>query len=95
MEPTPPATPEQLMTPDDLAGALDLADAADGVLPRFLCEQRPLRTDCEIAAAERDARGAAALAKSEAGEALTDDEFADECYHLDPVSNAKRRRRPR
>ena len=95
MEPLLPALPEHMMEPDDLAHALQLADVADGVLPRFLSEQRPLATDAQIAAAEREARGAAALAKREAGKELTDQEFADECYYLDPAGNSKRRRRPR
>ncbi len=95
MEPVPPAPPEEVMTPDDLEHALDVAEAADGVLPRFLSEQRPIRSDRDIAAAERDARGAAALAKSRAGEKLTDEEHADQYYHLDPVGNSARRRRSR
>jgi hypothetical protein len=98
MEPALPAPPEQLLAPEALAYELDLADQADGVLPRFLSEQRPPKSDAQIAAEEaaaRDARGAAALAKRDAGEELTNEEFADECYHLDPVSNARRRRRSR
>jgi hypothetical protein len=98
MEPALPAPPEQLMAPDELDDALELADLADGTLPRFLDEQRPPKSDARIAAEEaaaRDARGAAALAKRDAGHALTDEEFADECYHLDPASNSARRRRSR
>ena len=97
MEPALPAPPEQLMTGDELAHELDLAEAADGVLPHFLAEQRPPRTDAQRAAddaAARHARGEAAQAKRAAGHSLTDDEFADECYHLDPAANARRRRRP-
>jgi len=98
MEPALPAPPEQLLAPDDLAGELQLAEIADGALPRFLSEQRPPKSDARIAVEEgvaRAARGAAALAKREAGHTLTDDEFADECYYLDPASNARRRRRSR
>lgn len=98
MEPALPAPPEQLLAPDDLAVELELADIADGVLPHFLSEQRPARSDAQIAAedaAARAARGAAALAKREAGGELTDEEFADECYYLDPASNSARRRRSR
>ena len=95
MEPALPAPPEQMMTLDDLSGALDLADAADGVLPGFLNEQRPIGSERMMMAAERDARGVAAMAKREAGHALSDEEFADECYHIDPISNSARRRRPR
>jgi hypothetical protein len=98
MEPALPAPAEALMTPDDLEDALTLADAADGVLPHFLAEQRPPKSKKRIAAEEataRAARGAAALAKRDAGHELTDEEFADECFYIDPVSNARRRRQPR
>ncbi len=56
------------------------------------------KSDAELAAeqaAARDARGAAALKKSDEGGELTDEEFADLCYHLDPVSNARPRSRRR
>lgn len=98
MEPALPAPPEQLLDPEDLADALDLADTADGELPHFLREQRAPRTAARLKAEEavaRDARGAAALAKREAGGTLTDAEFADECYHIDPISNARPRARHR
>ena len=98
MEPALPAPPEQLLDPETLAHELHLADAVDGTLPHFLREQRSPKTDAQIKAEEaaaRDARGAAALAKREAGGELTDDEFADECYHIDPVSNARPRPRRR
>ncbi len=96
MEPALPAPPEQLMAADELAAALELADAADGVLPRFLDEQRMPKSAARIAAEEHDARatrGAAALARHDAGETLTQEEFADECYYLDPASNGRRQRR--
>lgn len=98
MEPALPAPPEQLLSPDELTHELDLADAGDGVLPRFLNEQRPPRSDAQVAADEADARmarGEAAIAKRDAGGKLTEEEFADECFAIDPVSNAGRRRRPR
>jgi len=98
MEPALPAPPEALLDPETLAHELLLADVADGVLPHFLKEQRRPKSDAELAAekaAARDARGAAALKKREAGGTLTDEEFADECYHLDPVSNARPRSRRR
>lgn len=98
MEPALPAPPEQVLSPDDLAVELELADIADGVLPHFLNEQRPARSDAQVAAEDavaRAARGAAALAKRDAGGALTDEEIADECYYLDPAENSARRRRSR
>jgi len=98
MEPALPAPPEQLLDPETLAHELQLADVADGALPHFLCEQPRPKSDAQIKAEEaagRDARGAAALAKRAAGGTLTDEEFADECYHLDPVSNARPRCRRR
>lgn len=98
LEPVLPAPVEDLLTPDELADALALADAADGTLPQFLCEQHPPLSAAQIAAraaAARHARGAAALAKRDAGLTLSDEEFADECFHLDPLGNARRRRRSR
>ena len=98
MEPALPAPPEQLLTPDELADELKLADVADGKLPQFLGEQRAIKTDAQLAADEnaaRHARGEAAYAKGQAGQKLTDEEFADECYYLDPAANARRRRQPR
>jgi hypothetical protein len=98
MEPALPAPPEQLLDPETLAQELELADINDGQLPHFLREQRPPRTDAQIAADAHQARmdrGAAAAAKRDAGHELTDEEFADECYYIDPESNSGRRRRPR
>lgn len=96
MEPVLPAPPETLLDPETLDHELELADLADGKLPQFLAEQRPPKSAEQLAADEaaaRDARGAAALEKSEAGGKLTDEEFADQCYHLDPYEN--RHPRPR
>lgn len=98
MEPALPAPPEQLLDAETLEAELEIADIADGVLPRFLGEQRTPKTAAELKAekaAARDARGAAALKKRQAGGELTEEEFADECYHLDPVSNALPRARRR
>ncbi|MDB5681475.1 MAG: hypothetical protein JWO16_1280 [Sphingomonas bacterium] len=98
MEPALPAPPEQLLTPDELEDALEIADIADGKLPRMLSEQRPPKSDYQLAAEEhaaRMARGEAALAKRDAGHELTQEEFADENYCLDPIGNMQRRRRSR
>lgn len=98
MEPALPAPPEQLLDPDTLAHELDLAEQGDGALPHFLREQRALKSDAQLAAeaaAARAERGAAAMAKRDAGQTLTEEEFADECFYLDPISNRGRRRRPR
>jgi hypothetical protein len=98
MEPALPAPPEQLLTPDELGHELLLAEVADGKLSHFLNEQRPPKSDAQIAADEhaaRSARGEAAMAKQKAGGKLTQEEFADECYYLDPVSNSRRQRRSR
>jgi hypothetical protein len=98
MEPALPAPPEALLDPETFADELELADIADGKLPHFLSEQRRPKSDAELAAeqaAARDARGAAALKKSNERGVLTDEEFADLCYHLDPVSNARPRSRRR
>lgn len=98
MEPALPAPAEQLLDPETLADELALADAADGVLPHHLGEQRRPKSAEELAAEEaaaHDARGAAAIEKSRAGGELTRAEFADQCYHIDPVSNARPRVRRR
>lgn len=93
LEPPLPAPPEQLLDPETLDHELDIADAADGMLPQFFSEQRPARSAAAIAAQaheERTARGEAAIAKQEKGEILTDSEFADFCYALDPISATER-----
>lgn len=98
LEPPLPAPPEQLLTPDEMEDALDDADAADGRLPHYMNEQRQPRTAKQVAAEERAARmarGAAALAKRDAGLALTREEFADECYYFDPAGNQRRQRQSR
>jgi hypothetical protein len=96
MEPPLPAPPEQLLGPDTLAHELDLADAADGALPHFLREQRPPKSAKRIAAEAQvadDARCAAAYAKFERKEELTDKEFGDMCRHLDPIGSRERSRK--
>lgn len=98
MEPALPAPPDQLLDRETLAAELHLADVADGVLPRFLSEQRQPKTAAQLAAEEaaaRDARGAAAWEMRDAGGTMTAEEFADACYHLDPVSNTRPRCRRR
>lgn len=98
MEPALPAPPEQLLDAEALADALDLADAADGLLPHHLSEQHRVKSAAEEKAdakAARYARGEAAYERSRAGETLTDEEFADECFYLDPVGNARPRPRRR
>lgn len=92
MEPVLPAPPEQLLDPETLADELEIADLADGQLPHFLSEQRRPTTDDELRTAKADARmarGEAANRKSQAGGKLTADEYADECYYLDPESNKR------
>ena len=99
MEPALPAPAEALLDPDTLAHELLLAEIADGKLPHFFNEQRRPKSDAQLAAEEaaaRDARGAAAWEKRGKGATLSAEEFADVCYHLDPVENARppcRRRR--
>lgn len=88
MEPALPAAPEALLGPDQLASDLLTADAADGKLPHFFAEQRPVKS-AEQAAAEdlaaQRARGQLATAKMERGEAISDEEFADMCHFIDPA----------
>jgi hypothetical protein len=99
MEPALPAPPEQLLDAETFAHELEIAHAADGILPHFLREERTPKTDARLAAqeaaAERNARGAAAWEKYKAGERVTEEEFADLCYHIDPASNSRPRCRRR
>jgi len=98
MEPALPAPPETLLTPEEFEDALEDAAAADGVLPHYDREQRRPKSERQLVMEEHEARmarGAAAIAKEDAGGTLTDEEFADECYYLDPASNQRRRRRSR
>ena len=93
MEPRLPAPPEQLLGTEALGDALELADAADGVLPGFLSEQRPPkspeRVEAEARAAEQK-RGQAAWDKSERREGpLSKQEFIDLCRFIDPTARAE------
>jgi hypothetical protein len=92
MEPPLPAPAEQLLDPDTLACEMEIADIADGTLPRVYNEQRTPRSDAQRKAEEaaaRDARGAAAAKKQEQGGVLSEAEYADFSYHIDPWSNAR------
>ena len=98
MEPALPAPPEQIMTPEQLEDELIIADLSDGMMPDHLTEQRPPKSDAQLAAEAhraREARGKAAMDKQDAGHKLTEDEFADYFYAIAPESNMARRRRPR
>jgi hypothetical protein len=93
LEPRLPAPPEQLLGPDELGAALELADAADGTLPRFLSEQRPAkspeRLEAEARAAQEE-RGQAAWDKLERKDgALSHQEFADMCRYIDPTGRSE------
>jgi hypothetical protein len=94
MEPRLPAPPEQLLGADELADGLHIADAADGTLPSFFREQRPLKTAAQAEAeahAAQDARGAEAWDKLQREEGkLSREEFADMCRHLDPAGRGER-----
>ncbi len=93
MEPQLPAPPERLLGPDTLAHELQIADIADGALPHFFSEQRPIRTAARIEAeaqAAQDARGAEAWDKVQRQEGeLSRAEFTDMCRHLDPAGRSE------
>ncbi len=55
MEPPLPAPPEALMDAETFEDSLDLADVADGILPRFLAEQDPVTTPERSEKMPRDA----------------------------------------
>ena len=99
LEPPLPAAPEQLLGPEQLDDALELAEIADGTLPHFLSEQRPQRPEPRTPDekhAARIRRGEAAHAKECRGETLTDEEYRDLCVFHDPASrpgNSRKRYR--
>ncbi|MCH4893806.1 hypothetical protein GO308_11850 [Sphingomonas sp. SFZ2018-12] len=98
MEPALPAPADQLLDADTLAHELNIAEVADGVLPHFLREQRPPKSAARQAAEDAAAiekRCLAAIGKFNSGEDMTDEEFADACYYLDPASNPPPKLRPR
>ncbi len=92
LEPELPVPPEDLFGAEELAGELEIADIADGALPRYLTEQR-----AELPKEMADyARRKAACDKVEAREKFTDQEFTDYCHHIDPTQiNEPRRIRHR
>lgn len=89
MEPPLPAPPEELLDPETLEHELQIADAADGTLPQFLSEQRPVKSAEKQKAEEiaaQEVRGKTAWEKSERKEGeLNDEEFRDMCHYLDPT----------
>ena len=96
LEPAPPAPPEQLLGPEALGEALEIADIADGTLPHFYSEQRPAKSAERLKAealAAQQRRGEAAWEKSARKETLTDEEFRDMCHFLDPTQAAERPRK--
>jgi hypothetical protein len=96
LEPRLPAPPEQLLDAQELDAALELADAADGILPQFLSEQRPPKSPERIARearAQQERSGEAAWDKAERGGTLDAREFADMCRFIDPAGRADPPRR--
>jgi hypothetical protein len=101
MEPQLPAPAETLLDPETLADELTLADAADGNLPRFLAEQRPIKTDARLKAeahAAQEARGEAVLdriTRNQGGKPvdITNQEMIDLTRALDPASRNERPRK--
>ncbi|MBL0922946.1 MAG: hypothetical protein IBJ12_00570 [Sphingomonadaceae bacterium] len=85
MEPQLPAPPEEMLGPETLGDELQMADAADGVLPSFLSEQRPGKSEERLADEEFAARLERGKAASEKEEKLSDEEFGDLCMYLDPT----------
>lgn len=95
LEPVLPAPAAELLDAETLAGELELAEVADGVLPHFLTEQRPAKSEARVAreaAQARYARGKAANEKVNAGGKPSDEEFKDLCWYLDPTPLPSRKR---
>ena len=88
MEPQLPAPPEELLGAATPENEYLTADISDGKLPSFLSEQRPVKSDAQLADEAFSARldsGKAAREKSERKEELSKEEFADMCLYLDPT----------
>ncbi len=95
LEPPLPVPVRELLDPETLDAELELADVADGVLPHFLREQRPAKSDARIAreaAQARYARGEAADEKLKAGGELSAEEWKDMCWYYDPTPQPSRKR---
>ena len=97
MEPRLPAPPAELLGEEALGEELQLADIADGALPRFLSEQRPARSAGALEAeaqAARERSGEAAWDKLLRKDgALSNQEFADLCRTIEPAGHAQPPRR--
>jgi hypothetical protein len=85
LEPQLPAPPEQLLGRETLEDELEIADIADGTLPHFLSEQRPVKT--------RQQRELAAAAKHQRGEELSKEELGDYYRYIDPTMDRYRPRK--
>lgn len=85
MEPQLPAPAETLLGAETLSNELEIADIMDGRLPQYLTEMRAEKTEAQLMAA-RYARGKAASEKCDAKVKLSDAEFSDMCFYLDPSS---------
>ena len=92
MEPQLPAPAETLLGAETLSNELEIADIMDGRLPQYLTEMRAEKTEAQLMAA-RYARGKAASEKCNAKEKLSDAEFSDMCFYLDPGSAQEQPRR--
>jgi hypothetical protein len=95
MEPQLPAPVDELLDTQTLNDEIAIADSADGMLPGFLFEARPVksaaRLDAEAVAAQQE-RGKAAYEKQgklNDGK-LSDDELNDMCAYLDPTQRNER-----
>lgn len=96
MEPQLPAPPEELLGRETLADELEIANAADGVLPQFLSEQHPPKSDAQLKAGEiaaQNERGKAAAEKLDLGQNVGNDEYRDFCHYLDPTQRQDKGRK--
>jgi hypothetical protein len=89
-----PAPVEELLGAQTLNDELDIAESADGTLPNFLFEARPVksaaRQEAEAVAAQHE-RGKAACEKLDHKEGgLNEQEFKDMCLYLDPTQRNER-----
>lgn len=98
IEPQLPAPAEELLGDEGLEDALALADAADGVLPQFLAEQRRPKSAEQLAAKEfaaQEARGNAVIERLENKKideeiTISHQDMVDLTRTLDPYSRSER-----
>jgi hypothetical protein len=97
MEPQLPSVAEEFLGLETLEDELKIAEIGDGELPSYLSEQRPVRSDAQLAdqafAAQLKRGEDVCDAQNRGGGPLSDQEFKDMCLFLDPTQRHERGRK--